>query len=198
MGGDAAQAGERPEHPGGGDSEREIRGPRRRRRGRRRAGRERDRHGDIEDGRQRGPGGRGDLGGQRAGGEQAGGRPPALYGRALVVIAAEQYALRLVLPASQRGYRPRWSSHKDLAAKALRKLAGAHVPVSLTKLEQAVKRAHDTHAAAERAHHDAQRSARRSAKQQPAGEPSGDSSDGDPVGEPVVDEELDELDADAL
>jgi hypothetical protein len=46
-----------------------------------------------------------------------------LYGRALVVIAAEQHASRLVLPASQRIPATRWNSHKDLAAKALRKLA---------------------------------------------------------------------------
>ena len=65
-----------------------------------------------------------------------------LYGRALVVIAAEQYAARLVVPASQRMPATRWSSHKDIAAKALRKLAGPHAPASLTKLEQAVKRAH--------------------------------------------------------
>jgi hypothetical protein len=44
----------------------------------------------------------------------------------LVVIAAEQYATRMVLPASQRTYRTQWGSHKDLAAKALRKL-GAHI-----------------------------------------------------------------------
>ena len=56
-----------------------------------------------------------------------------LYGRALVVIAAEQYATRLVVPASQRMPATRWSSHKDLAAKALRKLAGPHVPASLTQ-----------------------------------------------------------------
>jgi hypothetical protein len=36
----------------------------------------------------------------------------------------------------------RWSSHKDIAAKALRKLAGPHVPATLSRLEQAVKRAH--------------------------------------------------------
>jgi hypothetical protein len=47
-----------------------------------------------------------------------------LYGRALVVIAAEQYATRLVVPASQRMPATRWSSHKDIAAKALRKPAG--------------------------------------------------------------------------
>jgi len=36
----------------------------------------------------------------------------------------------------------RWSSHKELAAKALKKLASPHVPTSLTGIEQAVKRAH--------------------------------------------------------
>lgn len=65
-----------------------------------------------------------------------------LYGRALVVIAAEQYATRLVVPSSQRTPATRWSSHKDTAAKALKKLAGPHVPASLTRIEQAVKRAH--------------------------------------------------------
>jgi hypothetical protein len=79
--------------------------------------------------------------------------PGELYGRALVVIAAEQYAARLVLPASQRGHRARWGSHKQLAAKALKKLASPHLPASLTRLERAVKRAHETHAKAERAHH---------------------------------------------
>jgi hypothetical protein len=74
-----------------------------------------------------------------------------LYGRALVVIAAEQYATRLVVPASQRMPATRWSSHKDIAAKALRKLAGPHAPRSLTKLEQAVERAHAAYDRAERA-----------------------------------------------
>jgi hypothetical protein len=45
----------------------------------------------------------------------------------------------------------RWSSHKDLAAKALKKLAGPHVPTSLSKLEQAVKRAHNAYDKAETA-----------------------------------------------
>ena len=45
------------------------------------------------------------------------------------------------MPSGQRMPGTRWSSHKDQAAKALRKLAGPHVPTSLTKLEQAVKRA---------------------------------------------------------
>ena len=55
-----------------------------------------------------------------------------------MVIAAEQYAARMVLPASQRTYRQRWGSHNDLAAKALKKLAGPHLPASLKQLEKAV------------------------------------------------------------
>jgi hypothetical protein len=72
-----------------------------------------------------------------------------LYGRALVVVAAEQYASRRVLPVSQRGPRSRWSSRKGLAAKALRKLAGPHLPASLSALERAVKRAHAAYEEAE-------------------------------------------------
>jgi ParB/RepB/Spo0J family partition protein len=74
-----------------------------------------------------------------------------LYGRALVVIAAEQHATRLVVPTSQRTPATRWSSHKDIAAKALKKLAGPHVPTTLTRLEQAVKRAHAAYDKAETA-----------------------------------------------
>ena len=43
-----------------------------------------------------------------------------------------------------------WSSHKDIAAESLRKLAGPHVPASLTKLEQAVKPTHTAYDKAER------------------------------------------------
>jgi hypothetical protein len=74
-----------------------------------------------------------------------------LYGRALVIIAAEQYASRLVLTASQRGHRSQWSSRKDTAAKALRKLAGPQLPASLSALERAVKRAHAAHDEVEQA-----------------------------------------------
>src|SRR5215207_1510048 len=72
-----------------------------------------------------------------------------LYGRALVVLAAEQHATRLVVPSSQRMPATRWSSPKDIAAKALKKLAGPHVPASLSKLEQAVTRAHAAYDKAE-------------------------------------------------
>ena len=83
-----------------------------------------------------------------------------LYGRALVVIAAEQYASRLVIPSSQRTPATRWSSHKDLAAKALRKLAGPHAPTTLTRLEQAVKRANAAYDKAETAAREQQRAER--------------------------------------
>ena len=84
-----------------------------------------------------------------------------LYGRALVVIAAEQYASRLVVPQSQRTPAIRWSSHKDLAAKALAKLAAPHLPASLRQLEAAVKRAHEERdRATQRARAAAQRATR--------------------------------------
>jgi hypothetical protein len=73
--------------------------------------------------------------------------PGELYGRALVVVAAEQYAARMVLPGSQRTYRYGWGSHKDLAAKAMKKLAGPHLPASLKALERAVEGVHAEHRA---------------------------------------------------
>ena len=68
-----------------------------------------------------------------------------LYGRALVVIAAEQYASRLVVPQSQQHSPMRWSSHKDHARKALAKLAGPHLPATLKQVEKAVAKAHAEH-----------------------------------------------------
>jgi hypothetical protein len=53
----------------------------------------------------------------------------------------------MVLPASQRTYRSNWGSHKDLAAKALKKLASPHLPASLKALERAVERVHAEHRA---------------------------------------------------
>jgi ParB/RepB/Spo0J family partition protein len=102
-----------------------------------------------------------------------------LYGRALVVIAAEQHATRLVMPAGQRMPATRWSSHKDLAAKALKKLAGPHVPGSLTKLEQAVKRAHTAFDKAERAHHEQQRAERQPVEAEPDDDAADDELDAD-------------------
>jgi hypothetical protein len=68
-----------------------------------------------------------------------------LYGRAIVVLAAEQYASRLVVPSSQQHPPMRWSSHKDHARKALAKLAGPHIPASLKQLEKAVAKAKAEH-----------------------------------------------------
>jgi hypothetical protein len=91
-----------------------------------------------------------------------------LYGRALVVIVAEQHATRLVVPSSQRLPASRWSSHKDIAAKALKKLAGPHVPTSLTKLEQAIKRAHRAYDKAETAAREQHRAERQAVETEPA------------------------------
>ena len=44
-----------------------------------------------------------------------------------------------------------WGSRKNTAAKALRKLAGPHLPASLSRLERAIKRAHAAHENAEQA-----------------------------------------------
>jgi hypothetical protein len=64
-----------------------------------------------------------------------------LYGRALVVIAAEQYACRLVVPSSQRLGAKRWASHKGQAPKALHRLAGPHLPPTLKQLEKTIAKA---------------------------------------------------------
>lgn len=68
-----------------------------------------------------------------------------LYGRALVVIAAEQHASRLVVPTSQQHPPMRWPSHKDHARKALARLAGSHLPATLKQVEKAVAKAHAEH-----------------------------------------------------
>ena len=107
-----------------------------------------------------------------------------LYGRALAVIAAEQHASRLVVPNSQRAHPTSWGSHKDLAAKALKKLARPHLPASLEQLENAVRRAHRAYAKAE---HDALE-----ALHAEAADP--DNSERDVEPEDQVAENLDELD----
>jgi hypothetical protein len=62
----------------------------------------------------------------------------------------------------------RWSSRKDIAAKALKKLAGPHVPPSLTKLEQAVKRAHSAYDKAETSAREQHRAERQAVDTEPA------------------------------
>jgi hypothetical protein len=103
--------------------------------------------------------------------------PSELFGRALVVICAEKYASRLVLPTSQQQPPTRWSSHGDRAEKALAKLAGPHLPASLRALEKAVARAdRDYDAANQRA---ANRRTRAVGDVDPDQDGSAESSDGD-------------------
>ena len=83
-----------------------------------------------------------------------------LYGRALVVIAAEQYASRLVVPQSQRTHPTRWARIRTCGQGA-GKLAGPHLPASLRQLEAAVKRAHEER---DRASQRARAAARRSSR----------------------------------
>ncbi len=76
-----------------------------------------------------------------------------LYGRAIVVLAAEQYASRIVVPVSQQHPLMRWPSHKDHARKALAKLAAPHLPATLKQLEKAVAKAHAEHDTRTPRHH---------------------------------------------
>ena len=46
-----------------------------------------------------------------------------------------------MVPGSQRTPATRWDSHRDQAAKALKKLASPHLPGSLAQLEKAIARA---------------------------------------------------------
>ena len=73
-----------------------------------------------------------------------------LYGRALVVIAAEQYASRLVVPTSQQREPLQWPSHNDIALKALKKLAGPHIAPTLEALNKAIAKAGREHKEAQR------------------------------------------------
>jgi hypothetical protein len=70
----------------------------------------------------------------------------------------------------------RWSSHKDIAAKAVKKLAGPHVPATLSRLEQAVKRAHAAYDKAETAAREHQRAEHQHVE------------DDEPVGDELADE----------
>ncbi len=62
-----------------------------------------------------------------------------------MVIAAERYASRRVLPASQQSEPLRWPSHNDTALTALTKLAGPHIAKTLLALEKAIEVAEREH-----------------------------------------------------
>lgn len=63
-----------------------------------------------------------------------------LYGRALVVFAAQHYAEQLVLPQSKQRSSAIPSSHKDIALKAFERLAKSVLPVSHLDLRRALER----------------------------------------------------------
>jgi hypothetical protein len=61
-----------------------------------------------------------------------------LYGRALVVFAAEHYASQLVLAASKRRGLVLPRSHKDTARKAFESVTKGVLPASHTQLQRAI------------------------------------------------------------
>jgi hypothetical protein len=70
-----------------------------------------------------------------------------LYGRVLVVFAAQHYASQLVLPASKRRSSALPASRKDAAQKAFERIVKPVLPASCKQLERALAaeaRAHDT------------------------------------------------------
>jgi hypothetical protein len=116
-----------------------------------------------------------------------------LFGRCIVILAAEQYASRLVVPSSQQHPPIRWSSHKDHARKALAKLAGPHLPASLKQLEKAVAKATAEHdQATRRTTHQAAAAGTDIAAVGAVDDP--DAIEDDVDGDPFEDEDLDQLD----
>ena len=61
-----------------------------------------------------------------------------LYGRALVVFAAQHYASQLALPASKRRSSILPRSHKDTARKAFERVTKGVLPASHTQLQRAI------------------------------------------------------------
>jgi ParB/RepB/Spo0J family partition protein len=64
-----------------------------------------------------------------------------LYGRALVVFAAQHYAHQLVLPASQQQHSQLPRTHKDTARKAFERLTKDVLPGSHVQLRRAIEKA---------------------------------------------------------
>ena len=62
-----------------------------------------------------------------------------LYGRALVVFAAQHYACQLVLPNSKRRSSILPSSHKDTARKAFERVTKSVLPASHKALQRALE-----------------------------------------------------------
>lgn len=100
------------------------------------------------------------------------------------MIAAQQHASRLVVPASQQTRPISYGSHRDRAEKALAKLAGPHLPATLKQLKKAIdatEREYDDRIAAlSDAGHDA------SAEEQDSAD-----SDLEDLGDPAMDSDCD-------
>lgn len=62
-----------------------------------------------------------------------------LYGRAMVVFAAQHYACQLVLPGSQRRSSVLPRSHDDTARKAFERVTKRVLPASHAQLQRAIK-----------------------------------------------------------
>jgi hypothetical protein len=61
-----------------------------------------------------------------------------MYGRVLVVFAAQHYATQLVLPTSQRRGSVLPRSHKDIARKAFERVTKRVLPASHKQLQRAL------------------------------------------------------------
>jgi hypothetical protein len=112
-----------------------------------------------------------------------------LYGRTLVVFAAQHYANQLALPTSQRRGSVLPRSHAERARKAFEKAAKAALPASHRELARAIERetrAHETRLAELREQERAAATTRDGGGEQRAVEPVDD------VDADLEDEDLDE------
>jgi len=80
-----------------------------------------------------------------------------LYGRTMVVFAAQHYAKQLVLAASKRRHSALPSSHDDRARKAFERVCRSALPDTHKQLERAIAREVRDHSKRQREPHQAQR-----------------------------------------
>jgi hypothetical protein len=80
-----------------------------------------------------------------------------LYGRTIVVFAAQHYAKQLVLAASKRRHSGLPASHEDRARKAFERVCRSGLPDTYKQLERAIARQAREHTKRQRELHEAQR-----------------------------------------
>jgi ParB/RepB/Spo0J family partition protein len=114
-----------------------------------------------------------------------------LYGRALVVFAAQHYASQLVLAASKRRGSVLPRSHKDTARKAFERVTKGVLPASHTQLQRAIAAEARAH---ERSIAQLDSRERADAEAVSAATPSGDGVDGDELGDGAGPDPADDLD----